>query len=40
VGEAVPGPRTAMVLGELEGTPGALVKSEGYELRVRRNGSD
>lgn len=40
VGEAVPGPRTAMVLGELEGTPGALVKSEGFELRVRRNGSD
>jgi len=40
VGEAVPGPRTAMVLGELESTLGALVKSEGYELRVRRNGSD
>ncbi len=40
VGEAVPGPRTAMVLGELEDTPGALVKSEGYELRVRRNRSD
>jgi len=40
VGEAVPGPRTAMVLGELEGTLGALVKSEGFELRVRRNGSD
>lgn len=40
MGEAAPGPRTAMVLAELETVKGAVVSGENYELRVRKNGSD